>query len=214
MQKLTLISLLLIFNLTFGQDKSDQTESLIAEFKLEMKKENISNFFMVKHITYGYTILTHKKGDTTPCIPKGHYFNMYGFWKNGNNTWLKKYDNCGGFNAVKLTNSKATDFYKEAIEKLKKEEVEAYIIKRDSIINGKKYSFVSASNHSALRYFWFFQNSVEFTKKLDKYNLETEEDNRNLNYTSNNNLSIATLNLICEEIIYGLEKKKIFKRLK
>tara|TARA_R110001632_G_scaffold31109_6_gene81363 strand:- start:2019 stop:2660 length:642 start_codon:yes stop_codon:yes gene_type:complete len=213
MQKLTIIIFILICNLTFGQDKNDPTESLIAEFKSEMKKENISDFFMVKHITYGSARIIDLK-DPNSCNKNGYYFWIYGFWKNGNDTYIKKYDNCGGFNSIKLTDSKPIKFYEENIETLKKDEVEFYIVKPDSIVNGKKYSFFSSRSHTPQRYFWFYQDSTEFKNDFDKYNLETEEDNKNLNYESNNNLSIVKLNLICEEIIYGLEKKKKFNRLK
>lgn len=213
MQKFTLLILLLIFNPTFGQDKNDPTESLIEKFKSEMKSENVSDFFMVKHITYG-TAQIIDLNDPNNCNEKGYYFWMYGFWKNGNKTWIKKYDNCGGFNSVKLTNSKTIEFYRENLENLKKEEVEIYTVKPDSIVNGKKYSFFSTRTHSPQRYFWFFQDSTEFKKHFDKYNLETEENNKNLNYKSNNSLSIVKLNSICEEIIYGLEEKKMFNRVK
>ena len=213
MQKFTLIIILLIYNLTFGQDKNDPTESLIAEFKSEMKKENVSEFFMVKHITYGGARIIDLK-DPNSCNENGYYFWMYGFWKNGNDTWIKKYDNCGGFNSIKLADSKPIEFYKKNIDSLKKGEVEIYSTKPDSIINGKEYKFFSSQSHSPLRYFWFYQDSTEFKKNFDKYNLKTKKDNKNINYKSNNKLSIVKLNSICEEIIYGLEKKKEFNRLK
>ncbi len=213
MKKFTLIIILLIFNLTFGQDKNDPTESLIAEFKSEMKKDNISDFFIVKHITYGTTRIIDLK-DPNSCNKNGYYFWMYGFWKNNEETWIKKYDNCGAFDSVKLSDSKSFEFYQKSIDSIKKDEVEIYTIKTDSIVNGKKYSFVSTQSHSSQRYFWFFKDSTEFQKNFEKYNLETVKDNINLNYKSNNNLSIVKLNLICEEIIYELEKKKMFNRLK
>ncbi|AXT63049.1 hypothetical protein D1816_22785 [Aquimarina sp. AD10] len=214
MHKFTLIILLIIFNPTFGQEKDDPTELLITKFRSEMKLENISNFFIVKHITYSSSFLILKKGETTVCKPKAYNFNMYGFWKNGNETWIKKYDNCGGFNSIKLTDSKSLEFYEKNIDNLKKDEVKIYTTKADSIVNGKKYSYVSTRSHSPQRHFWFFKDSTKFQKKFNKYNLKTEKNNKNLNYESNNDLSIAKLNLICEEIIYGLEEKKMFNRLK
>ncbi|NIK93215.1 hypothetical protein GZ212_13715 [Mangrovimonas sp. CR14] len=214
MHKYLIIFLFLIFNLTFGQEKDDPAKSLIEEFKMEMNRENIKNFFIVKHITYVSKFLIFNKEDSTACNPNGYFFNLYGFWKNGNEAWIKKYDNCGGFNSIKLVDSKPVDFFIENIEELKKGEVEIYIIKPDSMSNGKKYSYTSTRLHSPQRFFWFFSDSSEFQKNFDKYNLETEEDNKNLNYESNNNLSIAKLNSICEDIIYRLEEKEVFSRLK
>ncbi|WP_248724382.1 hypothetical protein [Seonamhaeicola sp. ML3] len=213
MKKFILIITILFFNLTFGQDKNDPTESIITEFKSKMKENNVTDFFMVKHVTYGTARVIDLK-DPDSCIGNGNYFWMYGFWKNGNETWVKKYDNCGGFNAVKLTNSKPIKFFKKNIETLKKDKVEIYKVKPDRIVNGRKLSYFSGQSHTPQRYFWFFQNYTLFENYFDKYNLETEEDNKNLNYTSNNNLSIVKLNSLCEEIIYELEEKKSFNRLK
>jgi len=83
---------------------------------------------------------------------------MYGFWKNGNDTWIKKHDNCGGFNSIKLSDSKTMDFYKTNFTKLKNQEVERYKIKPDSIANGKIYSFTSHQTRSPLRYYRFYQD--------------------------------------------------------
>jgi hypothetical protein len=82
MQKFTLIILLLIFNLTFGQEKNDPTESLIAEFKSHMEKKDVSDFFVLKRIIYGTFRIIDLK-DPNSCNEKGYYFTMYGFWKSG-----------------------------------------------------------------------------------------------------------------------------------
>ncbi len=213
MGKSLIIVLLLIFNLSFGQEKNDPTELLIAEFKSEMKKENISDFFMVKHITYGTVRIIDLK-DPNSCNENGYYFTMYGFWKSGNDTWIKKYDNCGGFNCTKLSGSKIMDFYKSNFTKLKNQEVQRYKMKPDSIANGKTYSFSSSQSHSPLRYYWFYQDSTEFDKNFDKYDLTTKPDNDNINHKSNNNLAIIKLNVICEEFIDHLNENKLFNRLK
>ena len=79
---------------------------------------------------------------------------------------------------------KISKFYKKNIESLKVENVQPYIFKPDSIANGKKYSFTSRRTHTAQRYFWFFQDSTEFEKKIDKYNLETEKNNKSVSNIS------------------------------
>lgn len=204
----------MIINLTFGQEKNDPTESIITEFKTEMKKDNISDFFIVKHITYGYNFQIYKKGDTTACKSNGYNFNMYGFWKKGNDTWIKKYDNCGAFNSVKLSDSKAMDFYIKFFDEIKVEEVERYTIKKDTIIDGIKHSLHSSKSHSPLRYYWFYKDSTEFDKNFDKYNLTTKAENKNVFYVRNNDLAIVKLNSICEKIIDKLNEEKLFNRLK
>ncbi|WP_106793229.1 hypothetical protein [Aquimarina sp. Aq78] len=213
MRKSLIIIILLILNLSFGQEKADPTESLIAEFKSEMQKDNISDFFILKQIRYG-TIRIIDLKDPNICNKNGHYFTMYGFWKSGNNTWIKKYDNCGGFNSIKLSESKIMDFYKSNFTKLKNQEVQEFKIKPDSIANGKTYLFYSTKSHSPLRYYWFYQGPIEFDKNFDKYNLKTKPYSKNMNHESNNNLVIVKLNVMCEEIIDNFYEKKLFNRSK
>ncbi len=213
MQKSIIIILLLIFNLTFGQDKVDPTESLISELKTELNKKNITNFFVVKRITYG-TAYIFDLDDPNSCNPNGIYFTMYAFWKDGKDDYVKKFDNCGGFNTLKLSDSKISEFYVKNSESLKSDEVKSYQIKPDSIANGKIYKSISHRNHQPQRYFLFYINSEEFRNHFDKYDLTTEKDIPNLNYKSNNELSIVKLNAICEEIINDLNNKSLFNRQK
>jgi hypothetical protein len=213
MQKSLIIILLLIFNLTFGQEKIDPTESLISEFKSELEKQNVSDFFVLKRITYG-TAYIFDLDDPNSCNPNGIYFTMYAFWKNGNESYIKKFDNCGAFNSLKLFDSKPTEFYQKNIENLKSEKVKSYQTSPDSIANGLVYKSISSRTHQPQRYFWFYQKSQEFKNHFDKYDLTTEKENPNLNYKSNNELSIAKLNVICEEIIDETNDEKLFKRLK
>ena len=213
MQKSITIIFLLIFNLTFGQDKVDPTESLISEFKTELNEKSIANFFVVKRITYG-TAYIPDLNDPNFCNPNGIYFTMYAFWKDGKDDYVKKFDNCGGFNTLKLSDSKISEFYLKNSESLKSDEVKSYQIKPDSIANGKIYKSISSRNHQPQRFFWFFINSNEFKNHFDKYNLTTEKEIPNLNYESNNELSIVKLNTICEKIIDELNSKDLFNRLK
>ncbi len=213
MQKSIIILLVFICNLNFGQGKNDTTESQILDFKSEMKKENISDFFIVKHITHGSVIIP-ESDDLNPCYPKETYYGLYAFWKKEKKTYIKKFDNCSEFKIIKLNDSKVIDFFKDNLDKIKLEEVEEYTFKPDSIVNGRKYSFISTRSHSPLRYFWFYNNSTEFKKNFDKFQLQTEKDNENLNFESNNNLSLVKLNLFCEKIIAGLAERKRFKKIK
>ena len=73
MQKSIIIILFLIFNLTFGQEKIDPTESLISEFKAELNEKNITDFFVVKRITYGTAYIVDLS-DPNSCNANGIYF--------------------------------------------------------------------------------------------------------------------------------------------
>ena len=213
MQKSLIIILLLIFNLTFGQEKIDRTDSLISEFKAELNEKGISDFFVVKRITYGSAYI-YDLNDPNSCKPNGVFFTMYAFWKIGKDSYVKKFDNCGGFNSLKLSDSKPIELYKKNIEKLKSEKVKPYQLTPDSIgKNGLVYKSISSRTHQPQRYFWFFTKSTEFTNHFDTYNLTTEEDKPNLNYKSNNELKLVKLNAICEEIIDEFNDKNMFNRI-
>lgn len=192
--------LLFISNIAFGQSSKDLTESYIKKFQKELKKKNIADFFVVKHIQYG-TIKITNINDKDYCKNAEHHYRIYAFWKESNDYWLKVFDNCGGFVPIKLKDKKAIDFYIENFEKIKLDEVERYKLKADSIANGKKYSFISMQSHSPLRYFWFYKGSMEFKKYFDEYNLTSDEKSPNINYKTNNNLELVKLNRICDEII-------------
>jgi hypothetical protein len=98
---------------------------------------------------------------------------------------------------------KSADFPKNNTSQLKTEKVKRYKIDKDTS---------STVSHSCFRNYIINDGKTKYVKDFDLYDLTGQ--NNNLNYESNNNLSIVKLNLICEEIIYGLEKKKVFNRLK
>ncbi|SFU45441.1 hypothetical protein SAMN05216480_10432 [Pustulibacterium marinum] len=213
MQKSLGIILVLIFNLTFGQEKNDRTDSFILEFKTKLNEKGISDFFVVKRITYG-SVYIYDLNDSNSCNSNGTYFTMYAFWKNGKDSYVKKYDNCGGFNSLKLSDSKLINLYKKNIEKLKSEKVKYYQSKPDSIgKNGLVYKNILSQNHQPQRYFWFFTKSTEFTNRFNTFNLTTEKDNPNLNYKTNNELKLVKLNAICDEIIDEFNYKNMFNRI-
>ena len=205
--------MLLIFNLIFGQEKNDPTETLISEFKSELESQNISDFFVLKQITYG-TAYIFDLDDPNSCNTNGIYFTMYAFWKKENESYIKKFDNCGKFNALKLSDSKPLDYYQKNLKNLKSEKVKSYQTSPDSIANGLVYKNVSNVTHQPQRYFWFYHQSGVFKNHFDKYDLITEEGNPNLNYKSNNKLLIAKLNTICEAIIDKMNNNNLFKRQK
>ena len=213
MLKYIFIFLIIFSNLTFGQDSKDKTESYIKKFRKELKKKDVDDFFVVKHIQYGVAKLSNLN-DKDYCDKNQVHYRIYVFWKENNDYWLKVFDNCGGFTPIKLRNEKIVDFYVENLEKIKLDEVERYKLKPDSIVNGKKYSFHSTQSHSPLRYFWFYKDSVKFKKFIDKYDLTTREQTPNINYEKNNNLALVKLNNLCEKIIEEYVKTEELVRIK
>ncbi|NHN25956.1 hypothetical protein FIA58_009745 [Flavobacterium jejuense] len=212
MRKLQLFFILFTTTIVLGQEGKDTTEILLSQFKTAMQKDSVSDFFIIKHITYGSVYIFDPK-DPNACNLNSTYFELYAFWSKGKQGFIQKFDNCGAFNTIALENSKPIIFYKDNIEEIKKEEVQSYKTKPDSIANNRIYSSISMQSHTPLRYYWFYQGKITFEKGFDMYNLETTETKKNINYKSNNNLALVKLNVICEDIIDVLEGKKRFNRV-
>ncbi|MCH8496330.1 MAG: hypothetical protein LAT57_11970 [Balneolales bacterium] len=189
----------------------DPTDSIIAEFKAEMIEKGISDFFILKKIQHGTFRLIDTE-DPKSCKVVTGYFEMYGFWLEENEAWIKKYDNCGEFNTIKLPDAKAMEYYLSNLVEIRNNEVGMFKPRPDSIANGEIITFFSMETHTPLRFYWFFQESNQFEKFIDKFNLTTAEDHVNLNYESNNNLAIVKLNSISEAIIDSLNKSQVFYR--
>jgi hypothetical protein len=213
MKKFTFILFLIISNFTFGQDSEDQTETYINNFRKELTKKSVYAFFVVKHIQYGGSRITHIK-DKDYCEKEEVHYRMYAFWKEDNYYWLKVFDNCGGFAPIKLKDKIAHEFYIENIEKIKLDEVERYKVKADSIANNKRYSFYSIRSHTPLKYFWFYNYSDTFKKFINEYDLTTSKKNRNISYETNRNLALVKLNSTCDAIIEKYVKTESLEREK
>lgn len=212
MYKSIVILFFVIANISSGQEHKEVTQSLLAELKADLTQQNVSDFFVVKHITFG-TFHSFNRNDPNSCIGKGTYFTMYAFWKKGKDSYIQKIDNCGRFNAILLSDETPITYFKENSTTLKSDKVKQYQITPDSVVNGMIYGTFSRASHQPQRYFWFYHLSEEFTNHYDTYRTSTTKEEPNLNYEYNNNLSLVKLNAICEEIIYELEEKKKFNRL-
>ena len=213
MNKFIVLVLLLVFADSFGQDKGeDQTQVLIARFEQEMREDSITSYFILKKIRYG-TVRLIDLGDPNSCRTNEYYFSMYGFWKNGNDTWIKKYDNCGAYNALKLPDSKPMDFFQANLDQLKNQEVKRYNTRTDSSGNSDSYLPFVWQSHSPLRFYWFNHGMTRFDKNFATFNLSTNSESVNVNYEYNNSLALVTLNALCEDLISGLNKQQLFNRI-
>lgn len=203
---------------TFGQSKTtaeessdDLTEFHLQEFQKQIEKNNVKDFFAVKHVQYGASITSI---DDPDYCEQNKQYRLYAFWKESNSYWLKVFDNCGGFIPIKLKDKSAVEFYIHNYDKLKFEEVENYKTKPDSISNRLVYSFRSYRSHSPLKYFWFYKNSTVIKKYFDEYSLETNKTSPNINHKKNHILALVKLNEICNETIERYAKSKNLKREK
>ena len=215
MKKSLILILILISNLAFGQNKKNKTNQFISEIKQEMKKENIHDFFIVKHLSPG-AVRILIEGDPNACETDSIYFSLYAFWKKGDKLFIKKFDNCGAFNTVQLSDLKPFEFYKENFDRLKKEQERELTYKYYKLVKGKKHLFIRPAIFDAtLRYFWFYKGPVEFRKELclDYLTEEMKKNHPNL-YKHNYKLTIIKLNSICQKVINHVTEQKLFTREK
>lgn len=123
-----LLILFYLGTISHAQKNEIKIDSIISNF---IAKENIENYFFYKNYCVGCFRIAAQE-DSTACITKGTYYQAYLFWKNNNKTKVKKFDNCGNFNTVKLKNNKIYNFYFRNFEKLKKRMF--YLIKLKKIV--------------------------------------------------------------------------------
>lgn len=191
----------------FSQVKSN-IDSLVSVATQEMNEKQIDNFFFWKTYCVGSSSIT-KKGDL-PCLEDKT--DVYLFWKDKEQSYVKKIDNCGFYEPLKI-NDKAMNFFEKHLDVIKQENVRRYAVKKDSIAGNKVWSFVKYVSHSCFVQFYLHDKTGLIIKKYDVYDLTTESKEKNIYFETNNSLNIVKLNAICHKLINNLQDKKKFQRM-
>jgi len=183
----TIFILLLFTSQLFSQQKID---SIINVSTRNLEIKGISEFFyFAKYCNGGVKILTKDRIDCT--IEDG---NVYLFWKERNKSFIRKLGLCNNTN-IKIKNT-VLNFYIKNLNYIKTEKVKRYQTSQN---------FFSTTDHTCFKKFYIYENSVSSKNEFIEYNTETDQNNPNINYISNNNLKIVMLAKLCEKII--LQKK-------
>ena len=205
MKNLLIISFLLLIGLSgFGQKSAYELDSISKEFLGELKKKGITNIIYYTNYCIGCV------RENKPCEYQRPFYNSYLIWKKKNKSFIKKFDNCGSYNKVKVTKD-VMSFYESHKDTIKSEFIKDFKVKS---IEGKDTSYlyimVDHSGHSKIIMYDVIDTIYHH---IDYFNLaERSGDDLNVNYLYNQNLKLVELDLIIEKLISKIDKNKKFIR--
>ncbi len=208
---LTVIAFALIE--TNGQNTEEQLDSIVAKFKDSLKNKGVTEIGYVKNYCIGYKIFWDNKNEH--CDYKTTYFSLYFFWKTNNNTFMKKFDNCGEFNQIQISESNFLNFYFDNKETIKNEKVKRFQI-AEIKENGDTAISLLIVNHSCHLKLVIYDKNEIVSKHINKYDLSevSQRKQRNINYTHNTNLKLVKWMYMTQKEIKRVNDDKKFTRLK
>lgn len=182
----------------------------ISEFKGELEifmkvnelRNNKIDFVVYRDYSVGSVRLV-RNDDPNNCLKCVDHFSIFLIWNEGQNNFLQIFDNCGNFLPIKLNNSNILNFSKENLRALNIERVKYYQTNKNT---------VSMVSHSRYKEFLFSLNGEEIYNFYDTYNLKSDSERPNLNYSFNQKLNLIRLNNMIEEEIKNQTDLNAFKR--
>ena len=176
----------------FSQESID---SIVIRKTNELESSGIKNYFYFETYCVG-SIRIHKPFEIDCSIDDSK---IYVFWRNKNDNFVQQLSDCKT-SKVEIPNE-ILDFYLVNKSRIQTQKVEKYKIRKDSIANGKKYSFVKDVSHSCFSRFHFYNSQLYLKNVIDEFDLTNEDNEPNINYQSNNKLKIVELAKLCENIL-------------
>ncbi len=187
---------------TQAQNDKAYVEGLIQEFTQKLNDRGIHDYFIAQHYCSGKIEMFQIDGKM--CVTKDTYVETYVLWKEDEQSFLKKIDNCGLFHSVTLADDALYDYYLSNREAIKTETVKKY--------RSENYDGKPASSRKVQPCFRSYALGAKGEGAQGTYNLfdvsNTSEEGANTNYSFNSNLKVVQLNeLLADEV-----KKHTFKR--
>jgi hypothetical protein len=217
MKKITLILTLLVFATIGGkgQNTEAQLDSLATKFVRDLKDAGITKIGYAKNYCIGYYYTWDNENDR--CDYETIYYSLHLFWQVENQTFVKKFDNCGEFNQIQIANSDFLDFYFDNQEKINAEKVknfQAIVIKE----NGDTLIWTSKVNHSCHWTLVIHDHDQSVIKSINENDLLEEPEfgskHLNINYEFNRDLKTVEWMRLTESQINRVTKNKKFERNK
>lgn len=208
-----ILTWVVIHNNSFGQNGQEKLDSIVSEFTKDLKKNGIVKMGYTQHSCVGTrrSVKETKKKDY--CNYDIIYYELYLFWQDRARTFIKKFDNCGGYNQLEIKDDFFLNYYSKYKDRIRSERIEPF---QTIIINGTD-TLISTSliDHSCRRKIVFYDGQDTIIKYINNFNLLSRFGlEPNINFETNSKLMIVEWDKQTSEIILGIEKKKKFKRAK
>ena len=204
MKKLLFLFFGIVSTLTIAQNDKSYVDGLVSEFTKSLENRGIGEYFYMNKYCDGTTEM-FKLEDGSMCASKGTHYEVYIFWMEENQAMIKKIDNCGMYFSLPLHNTTVLDFVTNNTRQLENGKVKKYEVKNPENVPAKR-----SKVHRCHRLFKFTIDNESFGQSYNLYDLTNESKFENLNFDTNNNLEIVTLEKMIEEQVSGFESK--FKR--
>ena len=202
MRKLCLMFVMVLSSFVNAQDFDEAfLDNQVEAFSQELKDRGINQLVVYKSYCVGENRIITIKDKV--CTSKGTYYRSFVIWKEGEYDYIRKFDICGSFRSVKLSDSSLSDFYESEWSALLDDEVKPY--------RSETYSGIPERRKDAypcMREVEFNSENKLVHKKFDLFSLGNESDGKNLNYDFNQTLKLVELHKRIEKVI----AKSAFKR--
>ncbi|MDC8003840.1 hypothetical protein POV27_07240 [Aureisphaera galaxeae] len=191
-----------------AQNDRAYVNRLTDEFTQKLTERNINDYVVTQHVCSG-RIEMFKIDDGKMCVTKDTYVESYILWKEEDQTFLKKIDNCGLFHSIPLQDAAAYEFFMANGKTMMGEEV-------------LKYKSASGGNEPAARRTvqpcsrvlqWAMAEGVS-KKEFNLFDIgNTSEEGKNLNYEANQQLKLIQFqSLMDKEIEKHNYKRQEYKQ--
>jgi hypothetical protein len=199
MKKIILLLSLFIGVAASAQNDEAYVDELTQQFAQKLADRGISDYFTAKRYCSGKIEMFQIGREKKLCTSRGTYYEVYVVWKEEEQAFLKKIDNCGMFYSIELDDDALYDFYVTNKETLLSETVKNY----------KSASFTGTPElrknpQPCFRGFGFPHDGAVVTKKYNLYELN-EGNGDNLNYEYNSQLNIVALDAKLDEVLANSE---------
>ena len=199
----SMLIMILFSCLSLAQNDERKLNDLVDRFSQELYQNGMETFFYNKRYCIGRMVMLREK-DGSMCFSSGTYYEVYFFWRNGEKVMMKKIDNCGQYNEVRIEDSRVFDIFIDREEELKNEEVLGYTVE-----NPENVPALRSEVHPCRREFKFNYHNNVVMKEYELYDLTNESKYQNIYYEQNKNVSMVHLDSIIDDLIKANQSKFI-----
>ena len=190
----------------FGQHDRQSVEQLISSHTSQLEQKNVEQWLVSWHYCNGRVEMI-RMPDGSMCISKGTFYQAYVLWKDGDRSWIAKFDSCGQYQPVKMDDNTLLNYYTNNFKRLMEEEVLLY---KSASYTGDPE--LRKSVEPCFRDYIFKKGESKKVLSYNLYQMSSSEEEPNENYQHNFGLVVHTLDEMIGRWIS--ENRRKFKRVK
>lgn len=190
-----------------AQNDKSYIKQTIKDFVKTLPAEVASNMFSVNRYCNG-SVKMFMMADGSRCVTNGDYMEVYLIYKEASGIMIKKFDNCGAYQAVPMDDPSAFTFYTTHNSTIGLEQIKPYKTPEENT-----QPLARTKVYRCHRTFIYYSPEGVKPVVFSQYDLSNDSLQPNVNYEFNHNLNTVKLDLMLDPIIVKLEENKTFKRI-